>query len=290
VNPALPPLREVIARHGLAAKHALGQHFLLDASLTARIAQAAGPLAAGTTIEIGPGPGGLTRALLEAGAAHVLAIEIDQRCLPALAELSDAFPGRLTVVRADALACDPIAEAQRHGLPAPFRIAANLPYNIATPLLLGWLRDVRRFERFTLMFQKEVADRLTAAPGGKSYGRLTVLTQWLCAVRRLFVVPPGAFVPRPKVDSAVVELLPRAVPLAPAERADLERVTAAAFGQRRKMLRAALRSLAIDAAALLEAAGIAPTERAEQLSVEQFCALACAYAALRGAASGRSSG
>jgi 16S rRNA (adenine1518-N6/adenine1519-N6)-dimethyltransferase len=280
---ALPPLRDVIARHGLGARHRLGQHFLLDLNLTAKIARAAGDLAQGTTIEIGPGPGGLTRGLLAQGAAHVLAIELDPRCLPALDEIAAAYPGRLGVLQGDALKLDPAAEAEARGLPAPYRIVANLPYNVATALLLGWLARIERYESLTLMFQKEVAERLAARPRSKAYGRLAVAAQWRCAVERLFTLPARAFVPPPKVESAVVRLVPRAAPLAPAEPAILERVTAAAFGQRRKMLRQSLKSLGAalgrDAEALCRAAGVAPTARAEELTVEQFAALARAMAA-----------
>jgi 16S rRNA (adenine1518-N6/adenine1519-N6)-dimethyltransferase len=271
----LPPLRDVIARHRIGARHGLGQHFLFDLNLTAKIARAAGNLAAGTTIEIGPGPGGLTRALLAAG-ARVLAIELDRRCLPALEEIAAAFPGRLAIVEGDALKRDPVAECEARGLPPPYRIAANLPYNVATPLLLGWLTKIARYESLTLMFQKEVADRLAAKPRTKAYGRLAVAAQWRCTIERLFTLPRGAFVPPPKVESAVVRLVPRAAPLAPADPTLLERVTAAAFGQRRKMLRQALKSLGGEA--LCRAAGIAPTARAEELSVEQFAALARALA------------
>jgi 16S rRNA (adenine1518-N6/adenine1519-N6)-dimethyltransferase len=275
VEPALPPLREVIARHGLAARRSLGQNFLLDLNLTARIARAAAPLERVNVIEIGPGPGGLTRALLLAGAGHVIAIERDARCVAALEELAAAFPGCLTIVAGDALEIDPVALA-----PPPRKIVANLPYNIATPLLLGWLRAAAAYESFTLMFQKEVAERLAAVPRSKAYGRLSVITQWTCEVRPLFDIPPQAFVPPPKVTSSVLRLTPRAAPLAPCERTDLERVVAAGFGQRRKMLRQSLRSLDVDIEALLEAAGAAATARAEELSVEQFCALARAYRAL----------
>ena len=270
----LPPLREVIARHGLGARHRLGQHFLLDLNLTAKIARAAGDLSRGTTIEIGPGPGGLTRALLDAGAQHVLAVELDPRCLPALEEIGGAYPDRLTVILGDALKLDPAAEAEARHLPAPRRIVANLPYNVATPLLLGWLARIERYESLTLMFQKEVAERLAALPRTKSYGRLAIAAQWRCHVERMFTLPPRAFVPPPKVESTVVRLVPRPAPLAPADPAILERVTAAAFGQRRKMLRQSLRSLGLDAEALCRAAGVAPTARAEELSVEQFAALA----------------
>ena len=271
MNPdsALPPLREVIARHGLAARHALGQHFLLDLNLTGRIARAAGDLAAGTTIEIGPGPGGLTRALLAHGAARVIAVERDERCLPALAEIAAAFPGRLEIIAGDALQID----ASQLGS-SPRRIVANLPYNVATPLLLGWLVKADRFERLVLMFQREVASRLIAAPRSKDYGRLAVATQWRCQTRRLFDIPPRAFTPPPKVTSSLVELLPRLTPLAPADPLLLERVTAAAFGQRRKMLRQSLRGVTGDPARLLADAGIAETRRAEELTVAEFAALA----------------
>ena len=265
----LPPLREVIARHGLGARRALGQHFLLDLNLTRRIARAAGDLSQGTVVEIGPGPGGLTRALLELGARQVIAIERDDRCAPALAELGAAFPGRLTVLMTDALE----TEAGRLGAP-PRRIVANLPYNVATPLLLKWLGSIDAFAGLTLMFQKEVADRLIARPRTKDYGRLSVLTQWLAEPRRLFDIPARAFTPPPKVTSTVVQLTPRPAPLHAAERAQLERVTAAAFGQRRKMLRQSLKSLTADPGALLAQAGVLETARAEELDVSQFCALA----------------
>ncbi|HUL09428.1 MAG TPA: 16S rRNA (adenine(1518)-N(6)/adenine(1519)-N(6))-dimethyltransferase RsmA [Candidatus Acidoferrum sp.] len=272
--PDLPPLRDVIARHGLAARRALGQHFLLDLNLTRRIARAAGDLSSGTTIEVGPGPGGLTRALLECGARQVIAIERDERCRPALAELEAAFPGRLTTIFADALAED----VSRLGT-APRRIVANLPYNVATPLLIRWLERIDAFAGLTLMFQKEVADRLTARPRTKDYGRLSVLTQWLTEPRRLFDIPARAFTPPPKVTSTVVQLTPRSRPAHPADRAALERVTAAAFGQRRKMLRQSLKSLAPDPSALLARAGVPETARAEELDIAQFCALARAMVA-----------
>ncbi|MGE0724823.1 MAG: 16S rRNA (adenine(1518)-N(6)/adenine(1519)-N(6))-dimethyltransferase RsmA [Alphaproteobacteria bacterium] len=268
---ALPPLREVIRRFDLGARKGLGQHFLLDLNLTGRIARAAGPLDDGTTIEIGPGPGGLTRALLAEGAAPVVAIERDTRCIAALGELAAAHPGRLEVIAGDALGIDPA------GLGAPpRRIVANLPYNIATALLIGWLARIDRYDSLTLMFQKEVADRLTATVGDPAYGRLSILVQWLAVVRRLFDVPASAFVPPPKVTSTVVRIEPRPEPLAPADRAILERVTQAAFGQRRKMLRASLRPLGGEA--LLARAGIEPTRRAEELSVQEFCAIARAVA------------
>ncbi len=273
-SPDLPPLREVIRRHGLAARRALSQNFLLDLNLTLRIARAAAPLEHANVIEVGPGPGGLTRALLIAGARHVTAIERDARCLGALEELGAAFPGRLTLVPGDALATDPASLVA-----PPRKIIANLPYNIATPLLLGWLRQISAYESLTLMFQKEVAERLVAPPRGKAYGRLSVITQWLTRPRRLFDIPPRAFVPPPQVTSTVVQLLPLSEPLAPCRLEDLERVTAAAFGQRRKMLRASLKSLTPDSEALLRAASVEPTARAEELPVEAFCSLARALAA-----------
>ncbi len=263
--PALPPLREVIRRHNLAAKRALGQHFLLDSNLTDRIARAAGDLNACSVIEIGPGPGGLTRSLLAAGAGAVFAIEKDPRCIAALHELTAAYPGRLFVLEADALDLD-LASLT----PPPRRIVSNLPYNVATPLLLGWLRCVHDFLSMTLMFQKEVVDRLVASPGSKHYGRLSVITQWLTRPQFEFSVDSRAFTPPPKVSSAVISLTPLPLPVAAASFFALERVTAAAFGQRRKMLRSSLRSLGIDPAA----AGIDPTRRAEQLTVEELCALA----------------
>ena len=265
----LPPLGEVIRRYRLSARKSLGQHFLLDLNLTRRIARAAGPLDQGTVIEVGSGPGGLTRALLAEGARHVVAIERDERCLEALSEIAGAWPGRLEVIPGDALALD-IATI---GDP-PRRVVANLPYNIGTALLLRWLQRINSFESLTLMFQKEVANRLLARPRSKDYGRLTVLTQWLAEVRLLFNVPAAAFTPPPRVVSSVVRITPRPQPLHPAERSTLERVTAAAFGQRRKMLRQSLRSLGGDPAPLLQAAGVAATARAEELDVRQFCALA----------------
>ena len=270
---ALPPLRDVIARHGLSAAKSLGQHFLLDLNLTGRIARAAGDLGGGTTIEIGPGPGGLTRALLAEGAGRVIAVEKDRRCRAALEALAAAYPGRLELVEGDALELDLRALG-----PPPRRIVANLPYNVSTALLVAWLRQLAEdggaYESLTLMFQKEVAARLAAAPGEKAYGRLSVLAQWLTEVVRLFDVPARAFTPPPKVSSTVVQLRPRPQPLAPASLDWLERVTASAFGQRRKMLRQSLRTLTGEPKRLLEAAGIAETERAEDLDVAQFCALA----------------
>jgi 16S rRNA (adenine1518-N6/adenine1519-N6)-dimethyltransferase len=271
---ALPPLREVIARHGIAARRGLGQNFILDLNLTRRIARAAGRLDRGTVIEIGPGPGGLTRGLLAEGAAHVVAIERDPRCLVALAELAAAFPGRVEIIEGDALELDPAALT-----PPPRRIVANLPYNIATALLLRWLDRIGDYDSLTLMFQREVAERLVAVPRSPAYGRLSVIVQWLSLPKILFDVPPAAFVPAPKVTSSVVSLMPRPAPLAAAEKATLERVTAAAFGQRRKMLRASLRTLGVAVEPLLAAAGITPTARPEELSVAEFCALARALEA-----------
>ncbi len=275
----LPPLREVIARHGLDARKALGQNFLLDLNLTGRIARAAGRIDQGTVIEIGPGPGGLTRALLQHGAANMIAIERDPRCIPALAEIAAAYPGRFEVIEGDALSLD----AGKLGN-APRRIVANLPYNIATPLLIKWLEAGPAFASLTLMFQKEVADRLIAKPRSKDYGRLTVFAQWRAEVKRLFDIPPRAFTPPPKVTSTVVQLIPREVPLYPAVGTDLEQVAAAAFGQRRKMLRQSLRKLPVDVAALIRLAEVPETARAEELSIAQFCALARTFADLRGRA------
>jgi 16S rRNA (adenine1518-N6/adenine1519-N6)-dimethyltransferase len=262
-------LREVIARYGLGARKGLGQHFLLDLNLTRRIARAAEPLAGCSLIEIGPGPGGLTRALLESAAAHVTAIERDPRCIAALQDLVAVYPGRLTIIEGDALVLDPASLTA-----APRKIIANLPYNIATPLLLGWLRQIAQYQSLTLMFQKEVALRLAAAPRSRDYGRLSVVTQFLAEPRLLFDIPARAFVPPPNVTSTVVQLTPRPTSLGACELPALERITAAAFGQRRKMLRASLRSLGGDTEALLATAGIAPTRRAEELTVAEFCALA----------------
>ena len=271
---ALPPLREVIARHGIAAKRTLGQNFILDLNLTRRIARAAGPFDAGSVIEVGAGPGGLTRALLEEGAPHVVAIERDRRCLAALGELAAAYPGRLELVEGDALKLDPAALT-----PEPRRIVANLPYNIATALLLRWLDRIGEYQSLTLMFQREVAERLVATARSPAYGRLSVIVQWLTLPKILFDLPPRAFVPSPKVTSSVVSLRPRATPLAPAEKATLERLTAAAFGQRRKMLRSSLKTLGVPVEPLFASTGLAPTARAEELSVADFCALARALQA-----------
>lgn len=268
----LPPLRDVIARHGLQARKSLGQNFLFDLNLTRRIARAAAPLAGFTVIEIGPGPGGLTRALLLEGADRVIAVERDSRALSALAEISAAYPGRLDVIEGDALDMDWTGLAR-----GPAKIVANLPYNIATPLLTGWLTQEPWppwFDSLTLMFQKEVAERIVAPPGGKAYGRLSVLCQWRCAARKLFDVNRSAFTPPPKVTSSIVQLVPQRGAGADCRVAALERVTAAAFGQRRKMLRASLRALTSDPEALLQRAGIDPESRAEQIPVAGFVRLA----------------
>lgn len=270
----LPPLREVIERHGLQAKKALGQNFLLDLNLTGKIARAAGDLTQATVIEVGPGPGGLTRALLLAGARRVVAIERDERCLTALAEVSDHYPGRLEIIAGDAMKADfaALAEAASAGS-GPVKIVANLPYNIGTELLIRWLTVTDWppfYASMTLMFQREVAERIAASPGSDAYGRLGVLAGWRTEARIAFDVPPQAFTPPPKVTSSVVHLVPRPAPL-PAEVKKLGRVTEAAFGQRRKMLRQSVKSLGGEA--LLERAGIDPTRRAETLSVEEFVRL-----------------
>jgi 16S rRNA (adenine1518-N6/adenine1519-N6)-dimethyltransferase len=274
----LPPLRDVIRRHGLVARKSLGQNFLLDLNLTARIARAAESLAGVTVLEVGPGPGGLTRALLSLGAARVIAVERDERAIAALREIAALYPDRLDIVEADALDFDP--QAYRH---RPSRIVANLPYNIATALLIGWLSIEPWppwYDSAVLMFQREVAERIVAAPGSKIYGRLSVLVQWRCEARILFDVNASAFVPPPKVKSSLLRIVPRAEPL-PCDRRHLEAATQAAFGQRRKMLRQSLRSLGTDAMALIEAAGLNPTARAEDISVAGFVALARALATAR---------
>ncbi len=276
----LPPLREVIAAHGLAAKKSLGQNFLFDLNLTRRIAREGGPLVDTTIYEVGPGPGGLTRALLSEGAARVIAVERDERCLPALAEISAAYPGALTVVSADALEIDEAMLLQECGTEGPVRIAANLPYNIGSALLVKWLTTEQWppfWQSLTLMFQREVAERITAKPGSKGYGRLSVLSQWRAKTKILFDVSPRAFVPPPKITSAIVRIEPLAEPVAPAVLGDLERVTLAAFGQRRKMLRQSLKTLVPDAEAIVLEAGLDPTARAETLSVADFASLARAY-------------
>ena len=266
----LPPLRDVIGRHGIAPKKSLGQNFLLDLNLTARIARAAGDLSGATVVEVGPGPGGLTRALLAEGAAHVVAIERDDRCIAALGEIAAHYPGRLTIVTGDALATDMASLAHGRTL-----VVANLPYNIATPLLIGWLQTEPWppwFASLTLMFQREVAERIVAPPGSKTYGRLSVLAGWRSEAEIVFDVPPRAFTPPPKVTSSVVHLVPRPAPFA-CDPAMLERVVAAAFGQRRKMLRQSLKTLGMDALPLLAAAGIEETRRAEEIDVAGFVAL-----------------
>ena len=268
----LPPLREVIATHGLAARKSLGQNFLLDLNLTAKIARQAGDLSQCDVLEIGPGPGGLTRGLLAEGARHVLAVEKDARCLPALAEIAQTCPQRLTVLQGDALEIDPLEH-----LTTPIRVVANLPYNIGTELLVRWLtpRDWPPFwQSLTLMFQKEVAQRIVAQPGSKAYGRLSVLSQWRTSARIAMEVPPEAFTPQPKVHSAVVHLDALPEPRFAADADVLSRVVAKAFNQRRKMLRSALKGLAPDIEDRITAAGLRPTDRAENISVEGFCALA----------------
>ncbi len=268
----LPPLREVIARHQLSARKSLGQNFLLDLNLTAKIARQAGDLTQCDVLEIGPGPGGLTRGLLAEGARKVVAVEKDARCIAALQEIATACPGRLDIINADALEIDPLDH-----LTPPIRVAANLPYNVGTELLVRWLTPPEWppfWQSLTLMFQREVADRIVAQPGSKAYGRLAILAQWRAEARIAMSLPPGAFTPPPKVSSAVVHLTALPEPRYPANAETLSRVVAAAFNQRRKMLRAALKGLAPDIEDRLTAAGIKPTERAEQISLEAFCALA----------------
>ena len=269
---SLPPLRQVIASHDLSARTSLGQNVLLDLNLTAKIARQAGDLTTHDILEIGPGPGGLTRGLLAEGARRVVAIEKDQRCLPALEEIAAAYPDRLTVLNADALTIDPLQH-----LTPPIRVAANLPYNIGTALLVRWLTPPTwppYWDSLTLMFQREVAERIVATPGSKAYGRLAVLSQWRTDVRIVLSLPPEAFTPPPKVSSAVVHLTALPEPRFPADPKTLEHVVAKAFNQRRKMLRAALKGLAPDIEDRLISAGIKPTDRAETVGLEQFCALA----------------
>lgn len=264
---ALSPLRDVIARHELRTRKSLGQHFLCDLNLTRHIAEVAGDLSGCTVFEIGPGPGGLTRALVESDAARVIAIEKDERCVAALQEVVAAAQTRLQVISGDAMKADLVALA-----PAPRAIVANLPYNIGTELLLGWLEQIHQYRSLTLMFQAEVVDRLCAAPGSKAYGRLSIITQFCCDARRVLDVPAQAFTPPPKVDSAVVHLTPRQNRPADISFATLGKVTAAAFGQRRKMLRSSMKSLGGEE--LLRQAGIEPTLRAENLSLKDFETLA----------------
>ena len=273
----LPPLREVIADHGLSARKSLGQNFLLDLNLTAKIARQAGDLSVCDVLEVGPGPGGLTRALLHEGARKVLAIEKDARCLPMLDDISARYPGRLEVINADALTVD----VSKHLTP-PVRVVANLPYNVGTELLIRWLTPATWppfWDSLTLMFQKEVAERIVAQPGGKAYGRLAILTQWRAKARIVMEISPQAFTPPPKVTSAVVHIEKRDQMLFPADEAMLTRVVAQAFGQRRKMLRASLKGLSPNIEDILNSVGIPPTERAENVSIEGFCALARALKA-----------
>ncbi|HBM69117.1 MAG TPA: 16S rRNA (adenine(1518)-N(6)/adenine(1519)-N(6))-dimethyltransferase, partial [Rhodobacteraceae bacterium] len=268
----LPPLREVISAHQLTARKSLGQNFLLDLNLTAKIARQAGDLSACDVLEIGPGPGGLTRGLLSEGARRILAIEKDNRCLPALIEIEKAFPGRLQVINEDALHLDPAKY-----LTAPIRIISNLPYNVGTELLIRWLTPPNWppfWKSLTLMFQKEVAQRIVAQPGSKAYGRLAILAQWRSEVKIVLNLPPDAFTPPPKVSSAVIHLEAFQTPRYEADQKFLETLVAAAFNQRRKMLRSALRGLSADIEDHLKSAGLSPTERAEQVSLEKFCALA----------------
>lgn len=271
-SPLLPPLRDVIRRHGLRARKQLGQNFLLDLNLTNKIARSAGDLEEMCVIEIGPGPGGLTRSLLDAGARRVIAIERDDRCIAALDEISSAYPGRLSILGADALEAD--YQDLRDGRTC---VVANLPYNISTALLVLWLSAdpwPPWYEHLTLLFQREVAERICAKPGGKTFGRLSVLAQWRTSVHKVFDIDPRAFTPPPQVTSTLLHFTPREAPFPPCRVEDLERVTAAAFGQRRKMLRSSLKTLTGDPASLLGAAGISGELRAEQLDVDGFCRLA----------------
>jgi 16S rRNA (adenine1518-N6/adenine1519-N6)-dimethyltransferase len=273
MDDGLPPLRDVIERHGLAAKKSLGQNFLFDLNLTRRIARAALPIDNCTIVEIGPGPGGLTRALLLEGAQHIIAIERDERAIAALAEIQQAYPERLTVVSGDAL-----KQNWTQLVSGPAKIVANLPYNIATPLLIQWLSGAWPpwYQSLTLMFQKEVAMRIAAAPGSDDYGRLSVLCQWRCQAKRLFDVNRSAFTPPPKITSSIVQLVPRPDPQPACRIESLEQITAAAFGQRRKMLRSSLKSVFDDAEHVLTAVGIDPQKRAEELTIAQFGELAMA--------------
>ena len=269
----LPPLRDIIRDLGLTARKSLGQNFLLDFNLTRRIARAAGPLEGATIVEVGPGPGGLTRALLMEGASRVIAIEKDERCLPALADIAAAYPGRLEIIAGDAREVDFGAL----DVSGPARIVANLPYSVGTPLLIGWLKTEPWppwFDRLVLMFQREVALRIVAKPGSKDFGRLAVLSQWRTDPRILLTLPAAAFTPRPKVDSSLVEFIPKEAPQPDCDVTMLERVTAAAFGQRRKMLRSSLRQITPDAEGLLQGLGIDPKRRAEELHIGDFCRIA----------------
>ena len=273
---ALPPLREIIAEHGLNARRALGQHFLLDLNLTRRIATSASNLSQGTTVEVGPGQGGLTRSLLASGASKVVAIERDERCVKALAPLVEAAGGRLELLCVDALDVDVAALG-----PPPLRIVANLPYNIATPLLVRWLKAGPKITEMVLMFQLEVAERITASAGAKPYGRLAVLSNWCAETRFLFRIPARAFTPPPRVDSAVVRLKPFERPRFDGDVEHIESVTAAAFGQRRKTLKRSLASLGVPVEALLDRAGIDGRQRAEELDIAAFSSLAVAFNDLR---------
>ncbi|WP_103333590.1 16S rRNA (adenine(1518)-N(6)/adenine(1519)-N(6))-dimethyltransferase RsmA [Pseudotabrizicola formosa] len=273
----LPPLREVIRAHDLVAKKQLGQNFLLDLNLTAKIARLAGDLPGCDVLEVGPGPGGLTRGLLAEGARRVLVVEKDPRCVPALEEIAATYPGRLEIVQGDALELDVAAR-----LKAPIRVVSNLPYNVGTELLIRWLSPALWppfWTSLTLMFQKEVAERIVAKPRGDHYGRLALLAQWRAEPKIVMHLPPEAFTPAPRVHSAVVHLTRLEAPRFPADAAVLSRVTAMAFNQRRKMLRSSLKGLGGDVEGLLEGVGITPTQRAEEIGLEQFCALARAVAA-----------
>ncbi|MDE2462551.1 MAG: 16S rRNA (adenine(1518)-N(6)/adenine(1519)-N(6))-dimethyltransferase RsmA [Alphaproteobacteria bacterium] len=276
-EPDLPSLRDVVARYDISARKSLGQNFLFDLNLTRRIARAAGPLADTTVYEVGPGPGGLTRALLAEGAARVIAVERDRRCLAALSELAAAYRDRLLVIEADALELDEVALLAAEGVTGAVRVAANLPYNIGSALLVKWLSASSWppfWQSLTLMFQREVAMRLVAAPRTPAYGRLSVLSQWRTQPQILFDVHPSAFTPAPKVTSTVVRIDPLAAPRAPCHLRALEQVTAAGFGNRRKMLRQSLKALYPDAEAQILSAGLEPTARAEELSIADFAALA----------------
>ena len=273
----LPPLREVLRAHDLQAKKQLGQNFLLDLNLTSKIARMAGDLSGADVLEVGPGPGGLTRGLLAEGARRVLAVEKDPRCLPALQEIADAYPGRLSVINGDALEVDALAH-----LTPPIKVVANLPYNVGTELLIRWLTPEvwpPYWQSLTLMFQKEVAERIVAKPRGDHYGRLALLAQWRCDAKIVMILPPEAFTPAPKVHSAVVHLTRLEAPRYPADAKVLNRITAMAFNQRRKMLRSSLKGLGPEVEAMLEEVGIPPTARAEEISLELFCALARRVAA-----------
>lgn len=268
----LPPLREVIAQHNLSAQKSLGQNFLLDLNLTSKIARQAGDLTQSDVLEIGPGPGGLTRGLLAEGARRVIAIEKDRRCIAALEDIQKAYPDRLKILEGDALSINPMEH-----LTGPVKVVANLPYNVGTELLIRWLTPKRWppfWTSLTLMFQKEVAERIVAPVASKAYGRLALLSQWRTDANIVMNLPPSAFTPPPKVSSAVVHLTALSAPRFEAEAAVLEKTVAKAFNQRRKMLRSSLKGFTLDLEEKLQAAGISPTLRAEQVSLEQFCALA----------------